>query len=601
VLPLMTVRKAPSGAIFNSYVKFDLSALPDAATVDKTVLRLWVNLVTTPGTIEVLPVLAPWQEATISANASPDLGSPITSFAVASGDCFHFIDVDITSLVQDWASGYLANNGLALRGVTPGSVNVVFDTKESILFSQAPELEVALAGTGTPGPQGPPGPPGPAGPLGPQGEPGPQGPQGATGPQGPAGAQGPAGPAGPQGPKGDNGIQGPIGPQGPVGPPGVLPSVSCPTGQALQAINTDGTAICVSLSASAIITTLDSDGDVGWFPSAAIGSDGRGLISYYDATRRALKVAHCNDVACTSATSTLIDDPLGEVGWSTHMTIGFDGLALISYYDIGNSRLKVAHCNDVACTTATITSLGPAHAQGQGTSIAIGSDGLARISYQEPLGLRVVRCLNIACTSAVPIMGDSGGQDSSIAIDRTGGVLVSHYSPTHHALRIAYCGPGCAEAKAANVDTTIAAFTSMTIGIDSHPLISYYDVSSRSLKMAHCNDFACGIFDAINNPNPIPPTVTTLDNSGDVGQYASLSKAFDGLGLISYRDDFNRSLKVAHCLDAACTSASFATLDESSDVYFTSNATYFIAYYDLTRYELKTIAVAQCADFACGP
>lgn len=101
-------------------------------------------------------MLAPWQEATITANSSPDLGSPITSFALASGDCFHFIDVDITALAQDWASGYLANNGLALRGVSPGSVNVVFDTKESV-FSQAPELEVALAGTGSPGPEGPPG------------------------------------------------------------------------------------------------------------------------------------------------------------------------------------------------------------------------------------------------------------------------------------------------------------------------------------------------------------------------------------------------------------------------------------------------------------
>ena len=144
LLPIMTVRNAQTGAILNSYAKFDLSALPDSPSVDKTVLRLWVNLVPTPGTIEVLPVLEPWQESTITANSSPALGSPIASFAVASGDCFHFIDVDITALVQDWTSGHLANNGLALRGVSPGSVNVIFDTKESILFSQAPELEVAL-------------------------------------------------------------------------------------------------------------------------------------------------------------------------------------------------------------------------------------------------------------------------------------------------------------------------------------------------------------------------------------------------------------------------------------------------------------------------
>src|SRR6185369_17075851 len=66
----------------------------------------------------------------------------------------------VTTLVQDWVSGYQANNGVALRGVSPGAVNVLFDTKESIVFSHSPELEIAVAGDGLPGPPGPPGPAG---------------------------------------------------------------------------------------------------------------------------------------------------------------------------------------------------------------------------------------------------------------------------------------------------------------------------------------------------------------------------------------------------------------------------------------------------------
>ena len=85
-------------------------------------LRLWVAAVLTPGTIEVLPVVDPWQEASISANSSPALGSAITSFSVASADGLHSINVDVTALVRDWVSGNLANNGLALVG--SGSVNV---------------------------------------------------------------------------------------------------------------------------------------------------------------------------------------------------------------------------------------------------------------------------------------------------------------------------------------------------------------------------------------------------------------------------------------------------------------------------------------------
>jgi len=194
--PAMSVRNASTGAILNSFAQFDLSALPTAPTVDKAVLRLFVAGVTTPGTIEVVPVLEPWQEGTITAVSSPPLGSPITSFAVGSSDALHYVDVDVTTLVQDWVSGYQANNGVALRGVSPGAVNVLFDTKESIVFSHSPELEIAVAGDGLPGPPGPPGPSGPQGNPGPQGSQGPAGPTGSAGPAGPAGPPGPPGPAG---------------------------------------------------------------------------------------------------------------------------------------------------------------------------------------------------------------------------------------------------------------------------------------------------------------------------------------------------------------------------------------------------------------------
>ena len=123
---------------------------------------------------------------------------------MARSDTLHFIDVDVTGLVQDWASGYLDNHGLALRGVESGAVNVVFDTKESFLTSHAPELEVALRGAASRGRKGDrsdryPGSRGPAGPASTQGHQGDPG----RGPQGPASAyrvrQGPAGPEGPRG------------------------------------------------------------------------------------------------------------------------------------------------------------------------------------------------------------------------------------------------------------------------------------------------------------------------------------------------------------------------------------------------------------------
>ncbi|HXC66958.1 MAG TPA: hypothetical protein VN638_06015, partial [Nitrospiraceae bacterium] len=57
--------------------------------------------------------------------------------------------------------------------------------------------------------------------------------------------------------------------------------------------------------------------------------------------------------------------------------------------------------------------------------------------------------------------------------------------------------------------------------------------------------------------------LTTLDGSGDVGQYSSVTMGADGLGLISYYDVTHGDLKVAHCSDAVCTSATLTTVDQA--------------------------------------
>ena len=96
------------------------------------------------------------------------------------------------------------------------------------------------------------------------------------------------------------------------------------------------------------LTILDGSGNVGRFSSVTIGADGRGLISYYDATNGDLKVAHCSNSACTTATRTTVDRA-GNVGQYSSVTIGTDGLGLISYYDETSGDLKVAHCSDLFC------------------------------------------------------------------------------------------------------------------------------------------------------------------------------------------------------------------------------------------------------------
>src|SRR5204862_210300 len=90
------------------------------------------------------------------------------------------------------------------------------------------------------------------------------------------------------------------------------------------------------------ISTLDSAGIVGEFTSVTVDADGLGLVSYRHTSDGYLKMAHCSNAACTSATLSTLDSA-GNVGYYTSVTVGTDGLGLVSYLDNSNGDLKVAH------------------------------------------------------------------------------------------------------------------------------------------------------------------------------------------------------------------------------------------------------------------
>ncbi len=177
--PLLAVQKGAT-----SYLRFNLGALPANASVNKAVLRLYVDAVTQNGSFDAYEIDTAWSEGGLTANNAPPLGSSATGgkpVTVAASSNGRFILLDITGLVHKWVSGGTANNGLALA-LTGGSGSFSFDSKESQLTSHEPELLIALNG-----------------PQGPQGQQGAAGPQGFIGPIGPIGPAGPQGPAGPKG------------------------------------------------------------------------------------------------------------------------------------------------------------------------------------------------------------------------------------------------------------------------------------------------------------------------------------------------------------------------------------------------------------------
>jgi hypothetical protein len=350
-----------------------------------------------------------------------------------------------------------------------------------------------------------------------------------------------------------------------------------------------------------ITQTLETAGNTGQYTSATIGADGLGLISYYDFTSGDLRVAHCNNPACTSASTTPIDTS-GDVGQSTAIIIGADGLGLISYYNATSLDLRVAHCNNVACTSAITSTLDFTGSVGFYSSVTIGTDGLGLISYQDNVNadLKVAHCINTNCSGATLSTLDSAGgvgQFTSVAVGTDGLGLISYNDTTNGDLKVAHCSNvACTTATLATLDgsNSVGQDTSLAIGADGLGLISYYDKTAFDLKVAHCSNVTC-----------TTATLVTPDTTGDVGEFTSLTIGPDGLGLVSYWDGTNGDLKVMHCNNPTCSSFSLGMLDggASSLGLYTSltigpDGLGLISYHDQTNGDLK---VAHCGSPACVP
>jgi predicted regulator of Ras-like GTPase activity (Roadblock/LC7/MglB family) len=389
----------------------------------------------------------------------------------------------------------------------------------------------------------------------------------------------------------------------------------CAIGSTIRAINTNGTVVCqndaplsrVGGPLGNLQKTIDSipSGDTGQYTSITIGADGLPIISYYDVTHQDLRVAHCEQADCSGTPTLTTVDSTDDVGKYSSIVIGVDGLPIISYYNASNHTLKVAHCVDVACSSAaTITTLDNTASSnvGQYSSIAVGTDGLPIVSYYAQTAthnfLKVAHCTNTACTSA-PVISTvdntsvNVGLYTSIAISTYGLAAISYYDASNGDLKLATCSNfDCSSSSLHPVDSTndVGQYSSLAIGNDGFPVISYYDATNQYLMAAHCSDTSCSAV-----------TTHSVYSNSNSGLYSSITIGADGLPVIS----FNRSgsgLRVAHCADTACSSASSAApISDALAGQYTAitigvDGLPIISFYDGTPMALKTM---HCASSLC--
>ena len=300
-------------------------------------------------------------------------------------------------------------------------------------------------------------------------------------------------------------------------------------------------------------TTVDSAGNVGQTTSVTVGTDGLPVVSYYDVTNQDLKVAHCGNSDCSAGNTLTAVDSVGNAGQFTSVTVGADGLPVVSYYDVTNSDLKVAHCGNSDCSAGnTLTTVDGVGNVGTYTSVTVGTDGLPVISYHDVtnLDLKVTHCGNVLCSAGntlttVDSVGNVG-PDNSVTVGTDGLPVISYYDFTNSDLKVAHCGN--AACSAGNTLTTVDSvgsvgdFSSVTVGTDGLPAVSYWDSTNGDLKVAHCSNAACSAGSIL----------TTVDSVGNVGTYTSMTVGTDGLPVISYYDVTNVDLKVTHCSNRFC-------------------------------------------------
>jgi hypothetical protein len=352
-------------------------------------------------------------------------------------------------------------------------------------------------------------------------------------------------------------------------------------------------------------TTLDTISAVGEYVSVAIGMDGFPVMAYYaGGSADNLVFAKCNDMACGTWTTTSVDT-VGDVGQETSIAIGSDGFAVITYRNVTKSALVLAKCNNLTCTSVATSTVDTGTNVGRYSSVTIGADGIPVSSYYKGTSgvqnLMFARCSNVSCssisTSTLDTVGDTG-KSTSIAIGSDGYPVMSYYDVTGGKANVAKCSDiNCSSFSTSTFDTsaTPSSPSAIAIGTNGYPVIVYYTFSSGDLRFVQCNNISCS-----------SSSTSTLDTAGDVGFYASLAIGTNGFPIISYYDGDAASLnlKLVTCYNTSCTSYATSSLDTVGDVGITNSIAIgadgypVIAYYDSTNFNLNFL---KCNNTFCTP
>jgi hypothetical protein len=352
-----------------------------------------------------------------------------------------------------------------------------------------------------------------------------------------------------------------------------------------------------------LVTEAVDDADyVGAYSSLALDKAGNPVISYFDATNSTLKLAHCNDPACTDGGESIVTvDTTEGVGEYTSLSLDASGNPVIAYHDFYGGNLKVAHCDDPNCSGGgeSIETLDMEGVTGLHASLQLDASGNPVVAYYNTTAddLKVAHCNDPNCTGGDESIEtvddhDNVGRYASLALDESGHPVVAFREEPDDNLVLIHCNdPDCAggdeSREIVDHDGEVGGHASLDLDASGNPVIAYYDQSNANLKLAHCNDPNCAGGDE---------SIETVDDDGGVGVNTSLRVDPDGNPVMSYQQWTDLDLKLMRCNDPNCAGddESIITVDAEGTIgqYGTSLAIdaaggVAISYLDWTNGDLK--------------
>lgn len=294
--------------------------------------------------------------------------------------------------------------------------------------------------------------------------------------------------------------------------------------------------------------------------SLKLTSAGTAVIAYNDETNADLKLAICDTVFCRYPTITTIATTY-LLAATVSMSLTATDIPVIAYneYSVDDAiyNLKIAVCNDKACSNPVISTVDRTTGGVGFVALALNSADVPVVSYHDYYygSLKLAVCNNTTCTSPNLIVLDSSGyagQYSSIAMTSADIPIISYYDALDGNLMLASCADTTCSTKTLSTiasTSNVGRYTSLALTASNIPVISFFDDDASDLKLAVCNSTTC-----------TSPVISTLDSTGMVGFFTNMVLNSAEAPVIIYKDLTTDSLKIAQCNDTACASPAITVL-----------------------------------------